>query len=207
MRLSMKGFKEYLREMPQVDWEELSTNVQHSPISKRTISRKYDFISDYNGYRSYLSTDKTSALLVVDSKDDEYVIPVVKLWLKADGLKLGGIMPKKYSNIDILQVSKVEGTDKYEGQGFASRLYKSIVDSGYILVSDVFQYMGGVLLWKRLAKKERNVDVYVLDASNGTLYSDEKADAIKYDGRNIPDSEIWKTSAIGMKKVLILVKK
>lgn len=95
------------------------------------------------------------------------------------------------SNGKILQVDGVEIIKELKRQGYGYLLYFNLIKSGYSVICDNTQYLGGKALWKKIANESKfnNYKVYVLD--NGTLRKDLNGDLFHYDGSNIMDSDLW----------------
>jgi len=102
------------------------------------------------------------------------------------------IIPK--ANPRILQVDGVEITREMKTKGYGYFLYFTLIKSGYSIISDNVQYLGGQALWKKIAKESKfNIyKVYVLD--NGTLRKDGDGKLVYYDGSTIKDSNLWSTN-------------
>ena len=94
------------------------------------------------------------------------------------------------TNDKILQVSTVV-EPSFRTFGFGFYLYLTLAKAGYMIVSDNTQYIGGKVLWKKIAAKVLKDDyaVYVLD--HGEVRLDDKGDPVVYDGSNIDDAELW----------------
>lgn len=92
-------------------------------------------------------------------------------------------------NKNAIQVDSVEVFNKFKYVGTGAFLYKSLIEYGFVLISDHTQYIGGRKLWEKLVK-DPTIAVYVI--RNGTSISDENGEPIRYDGKNIPDNIIWK---------------
>ena len=102
------------------------------------------------------------------------------------------IIPK--TNPRLLQVDGVEISSGMKTKGYGYLLYFTLIKSGYSIISDNVQYLGGQALWKKIAKESKfNIyRVYVLD--NGTLRKDTNGKLVYYDGSNIKDSDLWSTN-------------
>jgi hypothetical protein len=88
-----------------------------------------------------------------------------------------------------------------------SSVYKMLVDSGFTLLSDESQYDPAQALWKKLGS-DKNYTVYVADTDHG-LFKDQDGTPVEYNGRNIPDSDIWTQGSDfnGQYRILILKSK
>lgn len=184
--------------------------------SEDTVNRDFDIIGKVKindeEFWSILKKDKSFAVIGVLSvrKEDQKV-----------GLSLIGKLEFKnkpdlsYDEViftpkNVLQVDVVEVYSKEKSNGFGYNLYLSLVEHGYVLISDHTQYVGGRKLWEKLAKFSGNkFDVYVID--NGNVILDESGKPLKYDGKNIADEKIWKapskTAKESTRYVLLAMKK
>ncbi len=105
-----------------------------------------------------------------------------------------------------LQVNSVVTAKHNQNRAIASTVYKTIVDAGYTIISDNTQFDPGAALWKKLAS-DPHYNVIVADVDHGP-FKDEDGKAIKYDGTNIADSEIWSQGSdfSGTYRVFVLYK-
>lgn len=114
-------------------------------------------------------------------------------------------------NNNVLQVDSIEIYDKNKFRGLGFNLYQSLVEYGYIIVSDHVQYIGGRKLWEKISKLStaKNYSVYVVN--NGKVALDVDGKPLRYDGTNLADDKIWAAStdkiADSRRYVLLLMKK
>ena len=103
----------------------------------------------------------------------------------------------------ILQIDRVATVPRFESQGLASSVYAALINSGYTVVSDNIQYLGGKLLWKRIARESGSYDVHIYDRDNEDYLRDDNGEPIKYDASNINDDVIWKKGKPGRRFILL----
>ena len=92
-----------------------------------------------------------------------------------------------------LQIDIVESIEETKGFGLGYNLYKTLLNNGYTLVSDNVQYIGGRELWKKIVRYSAKENHNVFIMRYGKYLRDDNEQVIRYDGSNIPDSEIWST--------------
>jgi len=104
-----------------------------------------------------------------------------------------------------LQVKQVWTVPRFEIEGIASFMYALLVRTGFTIISDKVQYLGGKELWKRMARYAHlnNYVIRIYNEDNGYIKDDE-GNILEYDSSNIDDSIIWKPTTIGQKTLLIL---
>jgi hypothetical protein len=113
-------------------------------------------------------------------------------------------LPREFEKA--LQVQKVYTEAAFEHRGIASFMYAALAKLGYVIVSDKVQYLGGKMLWVKMAKEAglRDYSIKLWNEDNGWK-KDEIGDIIEYNGSNIKDADIWsKGSSLGQKTVFIL---
>jgi hypothetical protein len=110
------------------------------------------------------------------------------------------------SKAKMLQVNSVVVAKHEQGKQLASSVYKTLVDSGFVIVSDNTQFDPGAALWKKLAADSAYTTI-VVDVDHGS-YKDIAGTVIQYDGKNINDREIWSHGSDfdGVHRVLVLYK-
>lgn len=91
----------------------------------------------------------------------------------------------------VLQVAGVEILRTLKRRGYGYLLYFTLIKSGYIIISDNVQYLGGKELWQKISRESKFSDykVYVMD--DGKYRRDNDRRLIYYNGSNIQDSELW----------------
>lgn len=101
-------------------------------------------------------------------------------------------LTNELGNHPFVQVKGVLVNKDYSRFKLATKMYKWLTDSGYIVVSDNIQYTPAKLLWKQLASESDNLDIVikVYDHRKKEFLSDENG-PIEYSGDNIEDLDIW----------------
>lgn len=182
------------------------------PVTDNEI--RYRFYSDDTIKRDFLILSKTKVgsdtILTIIKKDYSFAVIGERSVRSSDntpGLRLIGHLdfkpevqweywPKEQYATDerILQVDGVQILNAEKLRGFAKLFYESIVDAGFILVSDTTQYIGGRKLWEKLAKSSKHKVLLVKD---GNLIMNNNTPLI-YNGTNYPESDIWRDSNTGI---------
>ncbi|ANG90911.1 hypothetical protein LZP96_15705 [Enterobacteriaceae bacterium 155047] len=103
-----------------------------------------------------------------------------------------------------LQVEGVIVTKRERNVNVASALYKALINDGIVLVSDNVQFPGGKALWARMARKEVGIDVFVFDSERRAFWPYD-GERVKYDGRSIPEEQIWSLAPNESRKGIVLV--
>jgi hypothetical protein len=183
--------------------------------SEDTISREFDIISKIKSGAetlwSILKKDKTKAIIGSIGIRKEDGKPGLKMLGELEFKKPDLAFDKDIKTPGhVLQVDSVIVYDtKFNGIGY--NLYLSIVEAGYILVSDHTQFVGGRKLWEKLAKftSSNKYAVYVLD--NGSPVLDDQGEPLAYNGSNLSDEKIWKPETTlrqdSTRYVLLMLKK
>jgi len=165
--------------------------------SEDTIEREFDIIGTVKiaseTYWTILKKDKSFSVIGLlgkrkeDKKVGIQIIGTVDFKDKPDFSFDRLIKTDK----NVLQVDSVQIQDKNKFRGLGFNLYKSLVDYGYIIVSDHAQYRGGKKLWEKISKlsNAKNYSVYIVN--DGKVVTDDKGELIKYDGTNLADDKIW----------------
>lgn len=97
------------------------------------------------------------------------------------------VKPNNLSNYE--QVSMVNVSKDFAERGFTKLVYNSIAKKINI-VSDHEQYLGAKGLWKSLAR-DSDVNIYIFDGRIKDYVRDDNGNIMKYNGKNINDSDIW----------------
>jgi hypothetical protein len=118
---------------------------------------------------------------------------------------------KSKFNKDCSKISYVDTDQDFEGHGLAGILYILTAKvTNNVILSDNIQFLGGHLLWKKLARTA-NVNNYVVNVINshtGEFISDVNGEPINYDSTNIQDSEIWSEASnqrFSKRHILLLI--
>ncbi|MEQ9914059.1 hypothetical protein [Pectobacterium polaris] len=104
----------------------------------------------------------------------------------------------------LTQVEGVIVTKRERNANVASAMYKALINDGIVLVSDNVQFPGGKALWARMARKEVGIEVFVFDPEQRTFWPYD-GERIRYDGRSIPESDIWSLAPNESRKGVVLV--
>ncbi|RRC10351.1 hypothetical protein EIA17_25080, partial [Escherichia coli] len=89
--------------------------------------------------------------------------------------------------------------------GLATFVYETIVTkAGVVLLSDNEQYEGGKALWHHIARRSTNLKVFILDTDSARYYPFD-GERISYDGKSIPESEIWSEHPERNRHAVVLV--
>lgn len=184
--------------------------------SEDTIKREFDIIGTgklaNETFWVILKKDRSFAVIGILGKRKEDSKIGIQILGKIDFKENPDFSFNKliHVNNNVLQVDSVEIYDnKFQGLGF--NLYQSLVEHGYIIVSDHTQYRGGRKLWEKISKlsNAKKYSVYVVN--NGKVTLDVNDKPLRYDGTNLADDKIWAAStnkiADSRRYVLLLMKK
>jgi hypothetical protein len=177
--------------------------ISNDTVNRNFIKIKKDELSTLGGeYEILLSKRKGLAGLYLPSVNSEgetiyYVICLV--YFKRP---IVTVFPTELSHKESLQVDKVATVPNYESQGLASIVYNALAEYGFIVISDTIQFDGGKFLWKKLARNDE-LNVFVYDRETQDVFKDSSGIPINYNGRNIPDNQIWAHSKAGQIFILI----
>jgi hypothetical protein len=126
--------------------------------SEDTIKREFDVIgkvkiNDEN-FWSILKKDKSFAVIGILSKRKEDQKVGIELVGQLDfkdkpDLSFDRDIP---TNKNVLQVDSIVIFNNSRFQGIGYNLYLSLVEYGYVILSDHTQYLGGKKLWEKIAK-------------------------------------------------------
>ena len=179
-------------------------------ISIDTMDRKYDIIDQFR-----VATEPNVLFVVAISKAKQMagIFFHTKTTENRDVMGVACLVYFKQPVINhppddmkghILQIDRVATVSRYEGSDFATRLYVTLVKLGYIVVSDVVQYKGGMMLWKKLARQTLSGRylVHIFDREMNDYLRDNNQ-ILSYNGNNLPDDNIWLTDKIGQRFILI----
>lgn len=185
-----------LFEMPMHTKGEMGDDVSTTTpffITDERLAERYNMIAEKDSVEVHMNKDLSSAVVGLrTSRHDKKVGIMIYGDIQfKDTIKLGfDIRQHKIDTRRVLQVDLVSVVRENKFVGLGTFLYSSIVQHGYILISDNHQFDGGKELWKKLGRSHLpNEVVYVIDKGHPKLGEDGKP--ILYDGQNIPDNEIW----------------
>ena len=108
---------------------------------------------------------------------------------------------------NVVQVDRVEVAEGRANQGLMSEVYKMLADKGFVLVSDNVQFEPAQALWKKIASDSGYV-ILIADVDHG-FFKDRNGEIIQYNGKNIPDQDIWSSGSQdeGYYRVFVLTNK
>lgn len=189
--------RDLLQEMPRLSRNEMDDGQLQVEVF---------FLTDANiknlGYTSVgkradvevmLKKDLTTAIVGTRQKRHDGVDGILvygQIIFKEDLVLSNKTLQKFAKPHNILQIELVEIARENKFAGLASFMYSSIVQAGYTVISDTLQFKGGAELWKKIARSHLpNEAVWLIDHGDVTLDADGKP--VEYDGKNMPDSEIW----------------
>jgi len=181
-------------------------------ISVETLSRKYDVLEDL------VISGLTNEHFKVALAKSKIMAGVFKMVKHPDtnelGLAIICLVYFKHPIIEnppndmvglMLQVDRVATVPAYEAMYIATRLYSTLVNAGYVVVSDTVQYRGGMKLWKKIARHTVTGDynVHIFDRKLNDYLKDDNNQILTYNGSNLPDTAIWLTGKPGQQFILI----
>lgn len=155
-----------------------------------TIQREFDVVwrqaETLNSHCALISKDHSLAvwgIMTTDPKRDdvEGVEPISVIDFK-DELNVKSSI--KFNTKNTLQIDLVQTSKRSRSAGIATELYIKLAQSGFTIISDNEQWIGGKQLWKKLAQSVSNVSNITV-----SVLKDDKM--VPYNGSNIPDDEIW----------------
>ncbi|MFW7208638.1 MULTISPECIES: hypothetical protein [unclassified Enterobacter] len=106
--------------------------------------------------------------------------------------QLEGVLVKKFwEDCDVAQIEGVVVDGAMRDVGLATFVYETVaIEADMTLLSDNEQYAGGKALWQHIARQSKDLVVFILD-TDSARYLPFDGDRIEYDGKSIPESEIW----------------
>lgn len=179
-------------------------------ISFRTAERLYDAINFepalvINGENVILLMSKKKFMCSAAVKDNKSSgEPALKIISRVMFYHPNPASKLPDDIINPLQVSNVWTEHEYEGSGVASYMYASLVRDGFTIISDRIQYLGGKELWKKMSREAGLSDYRINIWNEDSGYIQDHGTPIEYNTQNIDDADIWQTTDIGRKTVLIL---
>lgn len=181
-----------LFEMPTLINKELSVyKDRFQPFySSDSVEKMFDVVwrqSDKpESYCVLIEKDRTFAvwgIMTTDPKREGVEgVEIISIVDFKDGLNIKTTIP--FDPANTLQIDLVQTTKRSQQAGIATELYLKLAHAGFTIISDNEQWIGGMKLWKKLAKVsvlDKHAKVFLL------RYNKLKP----YNGINIPDDEIW----------------
>lgn len=166
--------------------------------SDSSISRMYEPLIEFDAKQEMVrffklkATDKVIGVVrrkKPDTKEDSNeIIFTLRFKHKHTLIKT----PTELKGKKILQVDKVFTDEDFRGEGFASLVYITLAQKGFIVISDSSQFTDGKMLWKKMAREAhaKDYNVFILDDEYGFVKG-EDGKVMKYDSKNIDDAKIW----------------
>ena len=191
---------EQLLEMPQYTAHNLGDDPadDHTPMDVFTMTveqfqKRYAIVGTRkdNNAVAGLAHDKSGALVGIYKQRENDGVPAVEIYGELhfkNELNIGREIAGDTSRL--LQVSLVNVVKKEGFRGLASFLYASIVRAGFAIVSDTHHYEGGKELWMKLGRSHAP-DEAIFVMNRGHLMTDASGRPLEYDGRNIPEDQLW----------------
>lgn len=191
----MKTFKQY---------RELSESPYLNKDTKNHTKEDDFYTSDSALEREYNILYKKGLYTVYISKGD---YPLIRVYIKDKEQKTQLMKNRKVGFINFykkpipkisgkqLQISLVDMYKEIEQQGFASSIYVKLLELGYTIISYNSQYLGGQMLWKKLAAESAtsHYNVKIWNDGHKSYLLDKTGHVIEYNTHNIKDTEIWST--------------
>lgn len=120
--------------------------------------------------------------------------------------QLEGVLVKKFwEDCDVAQIEGVVVDGAMRDVGLATFVYETVaIEADITLLSDNEQYAGGKALWQHIARQSKDLVVFILD-TDSARYLPFDGDRIEYDGKSIPESEIWSEHPDTSKHGVVLV--
>lgn len=198
------------KEMPSLIWgkdvyfaSEKTLKSDYFPIKNFTLDE------DTKKYSVFLKKNLSKAIIGFinyrDSIDDVGLSIIGWIDFKQD-INISFDRVIKYDKTKVLRVDGVEIQDSEKKNGFGFLLYLYLIQAGFIIISDNYQYIGGKEIWKKIIRKSKlnNFVVYVIE--NGKLMmKDDKIKIIQSD--DIENENIFWSEDSSKLYTLFLAKK
>lgn len=184
-----------LFEMPYHIDDDLPKSIGSTEtISDSALTREYQLLNtEDDGIRQvryWVASSNSHAIVTVEGKnkfgeDANQIVARIKF------------KPELTDSVPVqnpLQVDMVQVHELSANQGLTTTLYFALASSGYSVVSDLYQYTGGKMLWKKIARlsQAQGYEVRVWDQAINDWYPDPRTGkAITYTAKNLIDSEVW----------------
>lgn len=165
--------------------------IEDAAISNRAIEREFIYLGTLERdikYDFFVHKERITALVTTKAigsltKEEKNKI-LVDLKFKTKV-----VLPVKNQ----LQVNLIVSNKEYRDRGLASILYVVLARHGYTVVSDLYQYNGGVALWEKIGRESeaRNYAVRIWNIRQNDWIKDEKGEVLRWNGENLTYHEIW----------------
>ena len=199
--------------MPVLLKGDSSMAVMPMEYSPGTVARRFTVLEEVilrdTSYQVVYDA-KTPFAAVIETlpsyKDGEarhVVVATLELQRRA---QLEGVLVKKFwEDSDVAQVEGVVVDGAMRDVGLATVVYETVANkAGVVLLSDNEQYEGGKALWQHIARKSKALRVYILD-TDSAQYFPFNGSRVEYDGKSIPEAEIWSEHPDTAKHAVVLV--
>jgi hypothetical protein len=140
---------------------------------------------------------------LVDEKLRHKVVATLELQRRP---QLEGVLVKKFwEDSDVAQIEGVVVDGAMRDVGLATFVYETVaIEADITLLSDNEQYAGGKALWQHIARESKELVVFILD-TDSARYLPFDGDRVEYDGKSIPESDIWSEHPDTSKHGVVLV--
>ncbi|EPM4790994.1 hypothetical protein ACTIRI_003999 [Escherichia coli] len=120
--------------------------------------------------------------------------------------QLEGVLVRKFwEDNDVAQIEGIVVDGTVRDVGLATFVYETVASkAGVVLLSDNEQYEGGKALWQHIARRSSELKVFILDTDTAQYYPFD-GERVCYDGKSIPESEIWSEHPDRSKHGVVLV--
>lgn len=120
--------------------------------------------------------------------------------------QLEGVLVRKFwEDSDVAQIEGIVVDGTVRDVGLATFVYETVASkAGVVLLSDNEQYEGGKALWQHIARRSSELKVFILDTDAAQYYPFD-GERVCYDGKSIPESEIWSEHPDRSKHGVVLV--
>ncbi|EFA9744268.1 hypothetical protein ACKKCR_002624 [Escherichia coli] len=120
--------------------------------------------------------------------------------------QLEGVLVRKFwEDNDVAQIEGIVVDGIVRDVGLATFVYETVASkAGVVLLSDNEQYEGGKALWQHIARRSSELKVFILDTDTAQYYPFD-GERVCYDGKSIPESEIWSEHPDRSKHGVVLV--
>ena len=159
------------------------------------LTRENEFLGTLNldnvEYNFWLSENKTVAKVTTLSQNPEISDDPKERQLTCTEVRF--YEKVKLPVLNQIQVSRVYTHSEYRDKWLAGAMYIVLARHGYTVISDLYQYIPGKELWKKLAyeSNSRNYSVFVWDQWENDWIRNSNTEPVRYDSNNLFDSEIW----------------
>ena len=181
--------------------------------SPGTVARRFsilDGVTIQGGLYQVIWDSKTpfaavieAAPSVIDGDMRHKVVATLELQRRP---QLEGVLVRKFwEDNDVAQIEGIVVDGIVRDVGLATFVYETVASkAGVVLLSDNEQYEGGKALWLHIARRSSELKVFILDTDTAKYYPFD-GERVCYDGKSIPESEIWSEHPDRSKHGVVLV--